>query len=92
MATFQEMSCKKCKYYESFHRYPNPNAVATHYCKKCNEEIRYVRSSPFSDFYTIWLPKRCYFNNYFEESEEYKKWLEERYTVPEYGLSCQVED
>ena len=88
MAQYEEMKCKNCKYYEAFHKYPNPNAVATHYCTKCKEEIEYRRSSPLSDWYLVWLPKKCYFNGYFEESEEAKKKREERYG----GITfCQVE-
>jgi hypothetical protein len=77
-----------------FHQFPNPNAIATHYCKKCKEEIRYVRDSPISDYYIVWLPKRCYFNNYFEESEECENMrkLNDFYSDYEHGLACQVED
>lgn len=92
MAHYQKMECKNCEHYESFHQHPNPNAISTHWCKKCNEEIRYVRCSPLSDHYYVWIPKKCYFNHYFKESEAYKKWLNERYTIPENGLACQVED
>ena len=48
MATYQYLQCEKCKHYESYHRYPNPNAVARHYCKKCNDEITYRRASPIA--------------------------------------------
>ena len=88
MATYQVLECKKCKHYESFHQYPNPNAVATHYCKKCREEIKYVRANMFSDMYMVWLPKKCYFNDYFEESEESKRERESRYIDYDF---CQVE-
>lgn len=81
MAQFQEMECPKCKHYEAYHHYPNPNAVAPHYCKKCKEEICY-RRVPGSDFYVVWLPKACYWRNFFEESEESKKEREERFSVP----------
>ena len=81
MAAYQNLQCEKCKHYESFHHYPNPNAVARHYCKKCNDEITYRRNSPISDFYLVWLPKGCYFNDYFEESEESKKERESRYNI-----------
>lgn len=90
MAAYQTLECKKCKYYESYHQYPNPNAVARHYCKKCNEEIKYVRTNMFSDMYMVWLPKKCYFNGYFEESEESKREREARYNV-EWGF-YQIED
>ena len=88
MTTYQVLECEKCKHYESFHRYPNPNAVARHYCNKCNDEIKYVRANMFSDMYMVWLPKKCYLNNYFEESEESKRERESRYI--DYGF-CQVE-
>ena len=88
MATYQVLECKKCKHYEAFHQYPNPNAVATHYCKKCREEIKYVRANMFSDMYKVWLPKKCYFNDYFEESEESKRERESRYINYDF---CQVE-
>ena len=84
MASYETMGCKDCKYYESYHKYPNPNAISPHWCKKCNEEIRYVRVSPISDYYMVWLPKRCYFNGYFEESEECKKKRESRYSGIEF--------
>ena len=90
MATYQVLECEKCKHYESYHRYPSPNAVARHYCKKCKDEIRYKRTNPISDFYIVWLPKGCYFNGYFEESEESKKEREARYNVG-FGF-YQIED
>lgn len=90
MATYQKLQCKQCKHYESYHQYPNPNAVARHYCKKCKDEIEYRRVSPISDFYVVWLPKGCYFNDYFEESEESKKERESRYNVG-FGF-YQIED
>lgn len=68
MATYQIMSCQNCKYYEAFHQYPNPNAVARHYCTRCNEEIEYRRYFG-TDFYSVWYPRLCYFNNYFESKE-----------------------
>ena len=73
MRTYQYLACEKCKHYESFHQFPNPNAYARHFCKKCDEEIRYVKAGYFSDFYVVWLPKQCYFNNYFEESEQARR-------------------
>ena len=88
MSTYQVLECEKCKHYESHHQHPNPLAVSTHWCKKCNQEIEYRRSSPLLDRYFVWLPKKCYFNHYFEESEECKKKREEIY---ESILSCQVE-
>ena len=42
----------------------------------------------FSDTYMVWLPKKCYFNGYFKESEESKRERENRYI--DYGF-CQVE-
>ena len=87
MANYEQLKCERCRYYESYHQYPNPNAVARHYCKKCNDEIRYVRY-PGRDHYIVWLPKSCYFNGYFEESEESKKEREARYTYYDF---CQVE-
>ena len=87
MATYQCMDCLKCKYYEAYHQYPNPNSVARHYCKKCYDEIRYVRENYHSDFYVVWLPKGCYFNNYFESIPEQSKDRDF-----EEGLACQVED
>lgn len=90
--TSEMIECEKCKHYESYHRYPNPNAVARHYCAKCNEEIKLVRISPFNDERTVWLPKACYFNHYFEESEEYKEWLRSRSECLVHGLACQIED
>ena len=39
MATYQVLECKKCKHYESFHQYPNPNAVARHYCKSVMKKL-----------------------------------------------------
>lgn len=91
MATYQKLQCEKCKYYESFHQYPNPNAYARHYCKKCNDEIKYVRVGFFSDFYTVWLPKGCYFNDYFEESDMSKRERERQENFNPFDF-CQVED
>ena len=48
MAQYEEMKCKNCKHYEAFHKYPNPNAVATHYCTKCKEKNRIPKK--FSTF------------------------------------------
>lgn len=94
MAIYEKMKCVDCKHYEYAHQHPNPNAISSHWCKKCNEEIRYVRDSPISDYRIVWLPKRCYFNNYFEESEECKqrRKLNDYYSDYEHGLACQVED
>ena len=92
MGRYQEMKCKNCKHYEMWHQHPNPNAVSQHWCKKCGAEIEYCKVSPLSDNYMVWLPKKCYFNNYFEESEEYKEWCDTRYRTYEGGLACQVED
>ena len=89
MAMYQELDCIGCKHYESYYQYPNPNAVARHYCTKCGEEIKYIRSHIGSDFFIVWLPKGCYFNNYFEESEASKKIREEKFI--DYGF-CQIED
>ena len=36
-----EHECVDCKYYESYHKYPNSNVVARHYCKRWHEEIIY---------------------------------------------------
>lgn len=89
MATYEVMGCKDCKHYEAYHKHPNPLATSRHWCKKCGQEIRYVRASPISDFYIVWLPKGCYINGYFEYSDEYKKQQENRYK----GITfCQVED
>ena len=81
MATYEYLQCAKCKHYESYHHYPNPNAVARHYCKKCKDEIKYIKSTPISDYYMVWLPKSCYFNGYFEESDESKTERERKYTA-----------
>lgn len=75
------MYCEKCKHYESFHHYPNPNAVARHYCTKCKEEIKCIQGM-------IWYPKGCYLNDYFEETEESKRERESRYDI----YFCQIED
>lgn len=90
MASYQKMSCEECKYYESYHQYPNPNAVARHYCKRCREEIKYKRIIG-SDVFIVWLPKRCYFDDYFEISEEAKKRDDEKYHS-EFGFAYQIED
>ena len=92
MATYQKMDCVNCKYYEAYHKYPNPNSVARHYCKKCHNEIKYIRENYHSDFYVAWLPKGCYFNNYFEYSDEYLQKEKDKLKGYEYGLACQVED
>lgn len=87
---YQVMKCKDCKYYESYHQYPNPNAVAKHYCTKCNEEIEYIRTNYDSDVYAVWLPKGCYFNDCFEFSDKFLKRQKEKYTTG--LLGCQIED
>lgn len=84
--------CANCKHYESYHHYPNPNAVARHYCTKCKDEIKMVRNSMFTNLLSPYIPKECYFNNYFEESDEYKKYLDKLYKSDAYDLACQVED
>lgn len=73
MADYERMFCEDCKHYEANHRHPNPLAVSRHWCKKCNADIRYVRDGYFRDFYSVFVPKPCYFNDYFEASEEYLK-------------------
>lgn len=78
-----DIICKSCIYYESYHRYLNPMAVARHYCTKCNDEI-YIYN------HNLIFPKACYFNDYYEESEEHRREVARRYQVSE--LACQVED
>ena len=63
---------ESCKHNEGYHHYPNPLAVARHYCKICNQEIEVVH-------HVAWLPKECYFNGYFEETDDVKRKREERY-------------
>ena len=89
------MRCEDCKHYEYGHKFPNPNATAWHWCKKCRKEIKLVRCYPFSNSYITWFPKGCYLKNYFEESEEARKKREARYNYNndfDNGLACQVED
>lgn len=69
MDGYEKLLCKECKHYESYHKYPNPNAVARHYCKRCKDEIRYMKYSPIYNYRIVWLPKLCYFNDYFERKE-----------------------
>ena len=76
-----EIKCAECKHYESYHRY-NDYWYATHYCKKCKSEIdTRWRGTPWDPF----LPKACYFNNYFEESDEVKKKRESANTIGIFG-------
>ena len=90
MATYEYLKCQNCRHYEQFHQMPNPTVVKTHWCTKCNDAISYYKAREGT--YLVYLPKQCYFNNYFEESDEYKEQLAQRYSVPESGLHCQVED
>lgn len=90
ISQFQELKCKNCKHYEAYHHYLNPNAVARHYCKKCKDEIKYKKTLN-SDLYTVWFPKRCYFQNLFEESEASKKEYKERFIIYT-GFADQIED
>ena len=83
MVSFDCQNCKHYQYY--YHGFPNPNAYAKHYCLKCND---YIRVNEFG----VWYPKLCYFNNYWEPSEEYLKEQEEKYTYYIGGLHCQIED
>lgn len=84
------MECKDCKYYEAYHK--RGNSTYTHWCTRCHQEIRYVRESPFRDSFVVRIPGRCYYNNYFERSQEaIKKW-ESLYVDYGYGLANQVED
>jgi hypothetical protein len=46
----------------------------------------------FTNLLSPYIPKGCYFNNYFEESDEYKKYLDKLYKSNAYDLACQVED
>ena len=66
------MCCEKCKHYEPYHQYPNPNAFAKHYCTKCKEEIKIIQG-------IVWLPKGCYINDYFEATEASKREQENKY-------------
>ena len=94
MVKYQKLGCKKCAHYEAFHKYPNQNAVARHYCKKCNDEISYRLVQGFEydiDLYIVWLPKRCYFQNLFEESEEAKREREERFIAYNNSFADQVD-
>ena len=85
------MRCVNCKHYEAYHKDPNPNSTTRHYCLKCDAVI-YATQNIDGSFKNVIIPKKCYFNNYFEESDEYRKRLDERYNIPEDGLHCQVED
>ena len=77
-----EISCSKCIYYEKYHQFPNPNAFAKHYCKKCNEEIKVNNG-------IVFLPKLCYINNYFEETKASKR---EKEAKEKYKNFYQIED
>lgn len=85
------MRCINCKHYEAYHKDPNPNSTTRHYCLKCDGVI-YATQNIDGSFKNVIIPKKCYFNNYFEESDEYKKRLDDRYNTIEDGLHCQVED
>lgn len=85
------MRCLNCKYYESYHQDPNPNSITRHYCTKCDDVI-HATACIDGSFKCVKIPKKCYFNDYFEESDEYKAYLENRYEFPENGLFTQVED
>lgn len=78
-----QIRCQKCKHYESYHQYPNLLCYAEHYCKKCAEEIEIMQNGG------VFIPKRCYFNDYFEESAKAKK---ERLEREKYRDFCQIED
>ena len=69
---YQVMYCEECGFYESYHKHPNPNATSRHWCRRCNEEIKYVRVSPIQNFHMVWRPKACYFNGYFKYKTEDK--------------------
>ena len=60
----KETGCEDCKYYESYHQFPNPLAVAEHWCTKCKEEIYLVKQG---FLYTTVIPKKCYFNKYYKQ-------------------------
>lgn len=85
------MRCINCKHYEAYHQDPNPNSRSRHYCVKCNDVIHATQDIN-GNFKYVRIPKMCYFNNYFEESDEYLEKLNKRYNIPEDGLHCQVED
>ena len=80
--TEHEIRCEKCKHYESHHRFGDSCYFARHYCKKCESEIdTRWRGTPLNPY----LPKACYFNNYFEESDEVKKEREAFNTIGIFG-------
>ena len=85
------MLCKNCKWYESYHQDPNPNSISRHYCLRCDDVIHATLDLDASYKY-VRIPKKCYFNDYFEESDEYRKYLENKFNIPEDGLHTQVED
>jgi hypothetical protein len=53
-----------------------------HWCTKCNDEIRFETKTLMGKGY-LWVPKACYFNNYFSPKTN---------DIPNTGLCCQVED
>ena len=83
------LQCEDCKFYEPYHKHPNPLATSRHWCQKCGEEIRLVKINQRGDK-AAWLPKACYFNGYFEESEESKRRRQQRYILD--NEWCQIED
>ncbi len=62
-------TCENCKHHEWYHKFKNPIAsAAKHWCKKCNEEIEYNYKTGFQK-----IPKECWFNHYYQLSEEYEE-------------------
>ena len=79
----KEFKCLHCKNYKKIQ--------GMHWCMKCNDEIVFKIKDLVGNG-DLFIPKPCYFNNYFEESEEYLQQIKKEHTIPEYGLCCQVED
>ena len=59
------MRCVNCKHYEAYHKDPNPNSTTRHYCLKCDAVI-YATQNIDGSFKNVIIPKKCYFNNYFD--------------------------
>ena len=70
----QDFKCINCTHYK--------NLRGMHWCAKCQDEIKFETKNLLGKGY-LFVPKACYFNNYFQPKE---------INIPSDGLCNQVED
>lgn len=78
------LECETCKHYEMYPKFKNPNMSIHHYCHKCKDEIFYKKGMAI-------IPKACYYNDFYEISQEAQEEKDSRYIFYSDSFADQVD-